>query len=73
MTRTQRETLAAERLKEATRIRQALDVKVARHRASWRAAAPDQAAKAERRLRLALEDQKAAEATEKAARLECYG
>jgi hypothetical protein len=71
--REQRYEISKQRLAEATAVRQAYDVQVVRLRGLWRSAAPDAAAKAERKLRLALEQQKAAAGAEDLLRVECYG
>ena len=61
------------RLSEATKVRQAYDVQVARHRAAWRSASPAVADKARRRLVLALEQQAAAKRNERDAEVALYG
>lgn len=71
--RQQRYEISKQRLAEATAVRQAFDSQVVKCRAAWRSAAPENAAKAERKLRLALEQQQAAMKQEDALRLECYG
>lgn len=60
--------LADARLDEAVKVREAFGVQVVRARARWRAAAPAEAPKAERRLRLAIDQHKAAQAAEDEAR-----